>query len=122
MKILILGDASSIHVIKWVNALLDKGNQIAVFSLRDYDGKSYSESPNLKIYSLGFDDSLFKLKVGAFEKLRYFKGLTQIKKIIKDFSPDVLHAHYASSYGMLGALSNFHPFVVSVWGSDVFEF
>ena len=33
-----------------------------------------------------------------------------------------MHAHYASSYGLIGSLMNFSPFVLSVWGSDVFEF
>jgi glycosyltransferase involved in cell wall biosynthesis len=34
----------------------------------------------------------------------------------------VVHSHYASSYGLLGALSGFHPFIVSVWGIDVYIF
>jgi glycosyltransferase involved in cell wall biosynthesis len=38
------------------------------------------------------------------------------------FQPQVVHAHYATSYGLLGSLSGFHPFMLSVWGSDVFEF
>jgi glycosyltransferase involved in cell wall biosynthesis len=33
-----------------------------------------------------------------------------------------MHAHYATSYGFLGALSCFHPFILSFWGSDVFSF
>lgn len=33
-----------------------------------------------------------------------------------------MHAHRASSYGLLGALSGFHPYVVSVWGDDVYVF
>ena len=35
---------------------------------------------------------------------------------------DILHAHYASSYGLLGALANFHPFILSIWGADIFSF
>ncbi|MBL7916787.1 MAG: glycosyltransferase, partial [Bacteroidia bacterium] len=33
-----------------------------------------------------------------------------------------VHAHYASSYGYLGAYSKFHPFVISAWGTDVMKF
>jgi len=43
-----------------------------------------------------------------------------VKKKIAAFNPDIVHAHYATSYGLLGALSGFHPFVLSVWGSDVY--
>ena len=33
-----------------------------------------------------------------------------------------MHAHYATSYGLIGALANFHPFVISAWGTDVMKF
>ena len=44
------------------------------------------------------------------------------KKTIKDFKPNILHAHYASSYGILGYLIKFKPFILSVWGSDIYHF
>lgn len=34
--------------------------------------------------------------------------------------PDILHAHYATSYALVAALAGFQPFIVSVWGSDVY--
>src|SRR4030042_230985 len=30
--------------------------------------------------------------------------------------------HDILSYGFIGALSGFHPFIISVWGSDVYDF
>ena len=41
---------------------------------------------------------------------------------IKKFEPQLIHAHYASSYGLLGYLTGFHPFVLSTWGSDILDF
>jgi glycosyltransferase involved in cell wall biosynthesis len=38
------------------------------------------------------------------------------------FKPNIIHSHYASSYGLLGALLFFSPFIVSAWGTDVMEF
>lgn len=55
-------------------------------------------------------------------KIELLESLIKNKKIIKEFKPDILHSHYASSYGLLGALSGFHPFIISVYGSDVFNF
>jgi glycosyltransferase involved in cell wall biosynthesis len=52
----------------------------------------------------------------------YLKHYFSIKNALRSFKPDILHAHHASSYGFLGALQNFHPFVVSVWGYDVLLF
>ena len=50
------------------------------------------------------------------------KSLKKANKIVKDFKPNILHAHYASSYGILGYLSKFKPFILSVWGSDIYHF
>lgn len=56
------------------------------------------------------------------KKLFYIKYLSVIKREIKKFKPDILHAHHGSSYGLLGALVNFHPYIISVWGYDVLVF
>ena len=42
--------------------------------------------------------------------------------LLKKIKPDILHAHYASGYGTLGRFCGFHPYVLSVWGSDVYDF
>ena len=55
-------------------------------------------------------------------KLKYLSALPKLKKLIDEFKPHIIHAHYATSYGLLGALTGFHPFIISLWGSDVFDF
>jgi len=55
-------------------------------------------------------------------KTSFIKAKAKIKAIINSFKPDMIHAHYASSYGLLGALSGFYPLIISAWGSDVFSF
>jgi glycosyltransferase involved in cell wall biosynthesis len=55
-------------------------------------------------------------------KYAYFKYLFPLRRCLKSFQPQILHAHYASSYGFIGALSGFHPFVLSCWGTDVMKF
>jgi glycosyltransferase involved in cell wall biosynthesis len=55
-------------------------------------------------------------------KAFYITQHFSIRRAIKEFEPDILHAHHASSYGFLGALQNFHPFIISVWGYDVMVF
>jgi len=42
--------------------------------------------------------------------------------LLKKIAPDLLHAHYASGYGTLGRLGDFHPYMLSVWGSDIYDF
>ncbi len=122
MKILVLGDPGSAHVIKWIKYLSNKGINIYLFGLNEFEEKEYSGIENLKIKSLNMNGEIFKKQDGNFTKLNYLKALPIIKRIIKDFKPDIIHAHYASSYGLLGALSMFHPFILSVYGSDVYSF
>jgi len=54
-----------------------------------------------------------------FGKIAYPLRIWKIKKMVKKIDPDILHAHYISHYGVYGALTSFHPFIISVWGSDV---
>ena len=122
MKILILGDPGSAHVIKWVKYLCNKSINIYLFGLNEFEEKEYLGIENLKIKSLNMNGEIFKKQDGNFTKLNYLKAFPTIKKIIQEFKPDIMHAHYASSYGLLGALSGFHPYILSVYGSDVFNF
>lgn len=61
-------------------------------------------------------------KEGSLSKLTYLRNLSHLKSTIETINPDILHAHYGSSYGMLGRLVNKKPYIVSVWGSDVMSF
>lgn len=45
-----------------------------------------------------------------------------IRNLINKIKPDVLHVQYVIPFGIYGALSGFHPFVASGWGSDIQEF
>ena len=38
---------------------------------------------------------------------------------VKKIKPDILHVHYAGFFGFLGALSGFHPLILSAMGSDI---
>lgn len=122
MKVLLLSDAYSIHTVKWVKSLSKKGIKIAVFSLNfnENEVNPYQNDINIKVYYCA-DKNATKRSSG-FSKLSYLFALPALKKAISEFKPDIVHAHYASSYGLLGALSGFHPYIISVWGSDVFDF
>lgn len=119
MKVMILADASSPHTTRWANALCELQIDVLLVSLTPFCRDDYHQ--NILLHSLSKDIRLSRNK-GISEKTSYFKLLKPIKKLIKSFNPDILHAYYASSYGFIGALSRFKPFVISVWGSDVFEF
>ena len=47
---------------------------------------------------------------------------TWVREKVAEINPDLVHAHYATSFGLHGALTRRHPFVISAWGSDIFSF
>jgi len=117
MKILLLADINSSHTQKWVRSLTQNGIDIHLVSLSDSNSNWHGGLSHFQYTTLGV--SLLKTD---FLKMAYLGKIPGIKRIIKKYQPDLIHAHYASSYGFLAARLNFHPLFISVWGSDVFKF
>ncbi|MCQ2265377.1 MAG: glycosyltransferase [Bacteroidales bacterium] len=121
MKIFILSDISSTHTKRWVKSLSESNVEVFLFGLLKCDESFYSHLQNVTVFNYNFSfQTQSVLARWVLGKVLYFKSLKSIRQKIKDFQPDIVHAHYASSYGLLGALAGFHPFIVSVWGSDVY--
>ena len=116
MKILILSDASSIHTQKWVKSLSSKGIDIHLFSFFNpkVDIVKKYKQYNVEITSPDVQSSIKNLREPNLSKIKYLKSLPLLNKTIKNFRPKIIHAHYASSYGLLGMLTMFKPFIVSV--------
>ncbi len=114
-----LADISSAHAQKWVVSLATHGIEIGIFSLNKANSPWYEGLKGMTILKNGNSN------VGSFslfQKLGYLNQIKELKGAIKSFQPDVIHAHYATSYGLLGVRSGFRPLVISVWGTDVFAF
>lgn len=120
MKLLLLANSNSIHTKRWTISLAQRGIEICLFSLEKNKGTEYINLPNVKLI-YGEIKNTTKIN-GEISKVALLKYLPKIKSIIKEFNPDLVHAHYATSYGLLGSLCGFHPFVLSVWGSDIYLF
>lgn len=119
MKILILANPDNYHTIKWVNSLSEQGIEICLFGLNNYDKNLLHKNVTIEI----FDAPLKSQKDidGSISKIIYLASLKRLKNFIRKVKPDILHAHYVSSYGLLGALTGFHPFFISVWGRDIYD-
>lgn len=122
MKVLLLADVGSPHTIKWAKGLYDKGIDISIFSMTDCDRLIYAEYPKIKLHLYPFPNELMQKPDGYFAKLQYLRVVRRLRAVMEQYRPDLIHAHYASSYGLIGALVNFHPYIISVWGSDVYDF
>lgn len=120
MRLFILSDPTCIHTKRWISALSSYEIDIFLFGLSGRDLSYYNQFDNVSTFAVDMVNE--RVKNGTLKKIVYLKVLKILKHKIKEFKPDILHAHYASSYGLLGALLDIHPYVISVWGSDVYDF
>jgi len=120
MRILFLSNANSIHTKRWVISLAKRDIEICLFSLEKTNELDYNDYSRITIIDGEYKNNTSK--EGEISKITLLKYLPRLLKSIKEFKPDLIHAHFATSYGLLGALCGFHPFVLSVWGSDIYIF
>lgn len=119
MRIILLSDSASEHTEKWALGLASNGVEVGLFS---FNKATYPWYLNKKNITLLFENDEKLASDNISDKLSYFKFTFPLKKAIRKFKPDLVHAHYATSYGLIGALAGFHPFVISAWGTDVMKF
>ncbi len=108
MRVCLLGNNKSVHIQKWVEAL--------------------SKSKEIDLHVVTFDEGLkfknvtYHLLINyAGNKLDYLFNIPKLRKIIKEINPDIVHSHYATSYGFMGAMLNFKAYIITGWGADIFD-
>jgi glycosyltransferase involved in cell wall biosynthesis len=107
MRVVILGNAANVHTVRWANGLSSVGLDVHLIS---------KDKPNPK----------FQSTVSTFVKdlpgtIGYLRLVPHARKLIHEISPDVLSVHYASGYGFTARQLDWHPYLLSVWGSDVYD-
>jgi glycosyltransferase involved in cell wall biosynthesis len=117
-----LSDAGSAHTIRWVRSLAQRGHEIRIFTLTPVHCDAFSDLKNVSVAWQGIPRDLAREREGSIGKLMYLRALMPLRAEIRRWRPDLVHAHYASSYGLLGMLAGARPRVVSVWGMDVYSF
>jgi glycosyltransferase involved in cell wall biosynthesis len=58
---------------------------------------------------------------GDFGKLDYFRQGVRLRRVARRIAPDIIHAHYASSAGLMAWLSGYRPYAVTIHGSDLMD-
>ena len=113
MKICFFAPSNSSHTKKWCRFFCDRGHEVHVISFceEEIEGAYLHYIPTSVDTSGGDGQKLgYLLKAGAFRRL------------VKEIDPDVLNVHYATSYGVVAALSGVRGYLLTVWGSDIYLF
>jgi glycosyltransferase involved in cell wall biosynthesis len=108
LRICYLANASSVHTNKWARFFVSRKHEVHVISFE-----------NAQIQ--GATVHVLKLPVLVKNASYPFKiaSTYRIQALIKKIKPDILHAHFVTNYGLFSALCNFHPFILTAWGSDI---
>ena len=109
MRIALLGPANSIHLQRWAAALVARGHAVSVVSQHRVERSLLPAQA--EVCWLPHEG-----QVG------YFSNAWALRRHLASWRPDLLNVHYASGYGTTGALAGFVPTLLSVWGSDVYDF
>jgi glycosyltransferase involved in cell wall biosynthesis len=105
MKICYLANAQSIHTQRWAEHFTRQGHEVKVISFQ------FGEIEGVKTICLSSGVTVSPLNI--------VRLLPRMRRIIQEINPDILHAHYATSYGVAGALAGRKPLIITAWGSDV---
>jgi glycosyltransferase involved in cell wall biosynthesis len=117
VKICYLADGKSVHTQKWVRFFANRRCEVHLISFQNAD------IPNVIFHPIKLS---FPVRISpaapSYTKIGYLFYLDKIKRLIHRIAPDIVHAHWATSYGLIGAYASYHPFILSTWGSDVLDF
>ena len=101
VKIAYLADGSSVHTKRFLDYFAERGYNISLITYTP------SEMKNVRVYKVATS----RIKI----LLRVIQSIVLIRKV----KPDILHAFYLTNNGVVGALSGFHPLILTPLGSDI---
>lgn len=93
---------------RWATFFADRGHNVCLISPNPYRGEPPA---NIDVHVL---DTIRGVR---FVNIPFI--VIQIARILRKKQPDILHAHQVTACGFWAALSWFHPFVLTAWGSDI---
>jgi glycosyltransferase involved in cell wall biosynthesis len=116
MKICYICGGNNIHMQRWVNYFARRGHEVHLIShsrLRVGGGQYEKE---VQIHPL------IRLFPRIWKVSGYLSGvlwLIQVQRLLREIKPNIVDAHYITVNGYLAASSDFHPLVLTAWGSDI---
>jgi glycosyltransferase involved in cell wall biosynthesis len=103
-KILILAEASVVHSRRWTDHFRLRGWTVRWLSFPPIPPDSGAEALTQRNWR---------------RALAILMNIRRVRRIVDEFSPDIISALFLPDYGWLATLCKRHPVAVSAWGSDV---
>jgi glycosyltransferase involved in cell wall biosynthesis len=107
MRIAFVAHHGSIHTRRWAGFFAARGHDVHVITCGDGDAAAEG---SYEVHDLGTPRP---------PKSGYLRRVPAARTTLRRLRPDVVHAHHATSYGMLALAGGVRPLVVTAHGSDV---
>ncbi|MBS0444554.1 MAG: glycosyltransferase [Proteobacteria bacterium] len=103
LHLCLLGDANSVHLQRWSAEMQARGHRVSVVTARPAPIAGAGQ----RVLAPVARSRDWLWRVGT------------ARDAIAGLKPDIVHAHYVTSYGYLAARIGRHPLVMTAWGSDL---
>lgn len=99
----LLGDANSPHTRRWALEMRARGWRVSLVTTRPepLEGVEQRILPPVR------------------RQTDWLLRLADAQRHVRELAPDIVHAHYVTSYGYLAARCGHHPLAMTAWGSDL---
>jgi glycosyltransferase involved in cell wall biosynthesis len=105
-RLLLMGNASQVHLQRWAGYFSDSGYEVLALSLeKAQDFPTPCKRARIPEFLPGF--------------IRYPLAVPWVRRIISRFKPHIINAHFLPNYGLIAALINRSPWIFTSWGSDI---
>jgi glycosyltransferase involved in cell wall biosynthesis len=113
LRLAFIAPGNSIHTRRWLEYFVERGHEVGLISYGRF------EEPMEGIQLLDELTAFSRVERGRRGYLDFVVAARRVRRVVRRFAPDVVHAHFVTGPGWLGVLSGTGPLVVTAWGSDV---
>lgn len=114
MRICYLADGRYIHARRWIRYFSGRGHEMSLLS--------FAPVTQQDIEALEQAGARYFGELSPFHLKRFWRTAAQIsrlRRLLRNEKIDVLHSHFVGVNAWYGALSRFHPAVITVMGGDI---
>ncbi len=114
LNLAFMGDVNSVHLRRWVSYFAARGHTVTMLVPESKEVEpGLSEAISIERFSP------FAVR-GRVTPAGLWRGRRSVRRAVARIDPDLLNAHFLTVHGWNAWMSGFHPYALTLWGSDVF--
>ncbi len=113
LRLAFIAPGNSVHTRRWLEFFVRRGHRVGLVSYGPLTVEIAGAEVLLELPSLGCG------RGGLRRAWQLARDTPRVRRALRRFDPDLVHAHFLTGPGWLGLLGGRRPLVLSAWGSDV---